>query len=244
MRKFNLFIIFASLFFYTGCSGCSNSGIRHQAGKEEIRSQSNYKNTKDENISKSQQSDKNPNSGSLSELFERHRSAVFMVYTSDSEETYQGSGFFIGPNGMAVSNYHVFQGTLKGKEVIVTESGEYRISNVIEHSEDRDYIIFQVKDLAENNYLKVSNSMPEIGEEVWAISNPRGLSHTLSTGIVSGYRDDHYIQTTTEITHGSSGGALLNMNGEVVGITTMGIGEANLNFAVKINELRLHRYLD
>jgi serine protease Do len=47
------------------------------------------------------------------------------------------------------------------------------------------------------------------------------------------------IQTTTEITHGSSGGPLFNMKGEVIGITTSGIGEANLNFAMNIQKLSI-----
>lgn len=79
-----------------------------------------------------------------------------------------------------------------------------------------------------------------VGEECFTIGNPKGLNQTLSKGIVSGYRDfNKLIQTTTEITHGSSGGPLFNKKGEVIGITTSGLGEANLNFAINIKEIPL-----
>ena len=91
--------------------------------------------------------------------------------------------------------------------------------------------------------FKISKVVPEIGEDVFSIGNPRGLESTLSKGIVSAIRaNNSLIQMTTEITHGSSGGPLLNMKGEVVGITSAGLGEANLNFAVNINALQLHRF--
>lgn len=78
---------------------------------------------------------------------------------------------------------------------------------------------------------------------MFAIGNPKGLESTLSTGIVSSIRSsDHLIQTTAEITHGSSGGPLFNMKGEVIGITSAGLGEANLNFAVDIRSLNLSGY--
>jgi serine protease Do len=94
------------------------------------------------------------------------------------------------------------------------------------------------------NSLNTASDLPTIGEDVFAIGNPKGLEQTLSKGIVSGYREaNKYIQTTAEITNGSSGGPLFNMAGEVVGITTSGVGEANLNFAIKIQNLRLHNYL-
>ena len=80
----------------------------------------------------------------------------------------------------------------------------------------------------------------EIGEKVVAIGNPLGYERTVSDGIISGLREEKgmkYLQITTPISPGSSGGALLNMYGEVIGITSMGyLGFAqNLNFAVPIN---------
>lgn len=235
-------------FVLTGCSGCSESGIRNQA-TENLQSDSynNRNEPANQYNSKERQANLLTDSGeaSLSSLYSASKSAVFTVYTSDNEKVYQGSGFFVSSDGLAVSNYHIFEGTLRGDEMILTESGdEYKISKVIDQDKEMDYIIFKVAGQSNFHALDIARSSPEIGEDVFAIGNPRGLSHSLSTGIISSYREGgRLLQTTAEITNGSSGGALLNMHGEVVGITTGGVGEANLNFALNISELRLERYL-
>ena len=81
----------------------------------------------------------------------------------------------------------------------------------------------------------------QVGESVLAIGSPRGLTHTLSTGIISGLRDAkgyHFIQTTVALSPGSSGGPLLNMNGEVIGLAVKSLREAqNVNFALPSNDI-------
>ena len=184
---------------------------------------------------------------SLQQLFKKYRSAVFMIYTSNGEEGKQGSGFFISDNGLGVSNYHVFEGTNKGLESIKLETGEtFKISEVLELSKENDFIVFKVALNSSTNFFKIAPISSEIGDQVFAIENPKGLEHTLSTGIVSGYRGDMrgLIQTTAEITHGSSGEPLLNMAGEVIGITTSGLGEANLNFAININATHIRSLIN
>ncbi len=182
---------------------------------------------------------------SLSDLYEACKPAVFLIYTSDGYSTCQGTGFFISSTGVAVSNYHVFEGTWKGLEEVTLASGEVlKIDEVYESSKENDYIIFKVRSQKSRPYLPIAKQRPKVGEDTFAIGNPQGLTHTLSKGIVSGYREEeNYIQMTTEITHGSSGGPLFNMRGEVVGITSAGLGEANINFAIDIQVLRLYRYL-
>lgn len=74
------------------------------------------------------------------------------------------------------------------------------------------------------------------GQKVVAIGSPLGLFNSVSDGIISGFRvidDVDMIQFTAPISHGSSGGALLNMYGEVIGISTAGIDEGqNINLAM------------
>jgi hypothetical protein len=83
-----------------------------------------------------------------------------------------------------------------------------------------------------------------VGEDVVAIGNPLSLESTVSNGIVSGIRTVQdkggtFLQVTTPISPGSSGGPLFNMAGEVVGITTMYLeGGENLNFAIPINDAK------
>jgi len=178
----------------------------------------------------------------LNTLYQENKDAVFLIYTLDGEKYHQGSGFFISSTGVGISNYHVFEGTFRGKEIIKLLNGqEYQISEVLASSKELDYIIFHIKSNGEKfPFTQLSNKEPMIGEGVFAIGNPKGLESTLSTGIVSSIRDkEHLIQTTAEITNGSSGGPLFNLEGKVIGITSSGMGEANLNFAVDIRVLNL-----
>lgn len=181
---------------------------------------------------------------SLQDLYEKNKVSVFLIYTSDGKKYHQGSGFFVSEEGICLSNYHVFAGTLKGQEIIKTLDGEeYKISEVISSSKELDYIIFKIENDINQKFpfLPISNVLPNIGDNVFAIGNPKGLESTLSTGIVSSLRDENtLIQTTAEITNGSSGGPLFNMKGEVIGITSSGMGEANLNFAINILAINLN----
>ncbi len=235
-------IIFSQQFY--GCRGCSQSGIRSRAESSPEKQAASEFSNPDGN----QDKQSSLSSVSLNELFNKYRSAVFMVLTSNGEQDYQATGFFITADGIAVSNYHVFEGTSRRNDILKTADGiELQIERVLTHNKDDDFIVFKVKlnDRVKFTPIPVAQKNPEIGEDVFAIGNPLGFEHTLSKGIVSGYRSNKsLIQTTAEITRGSSGGPLMNMNGEVVGITTAGMGEANLNFAVNIEALRLSRFLN
>lgn len=111
-----------------------------------------------------------------SQIFDRYGSAVFMVFTTDGSNTYQGSGFFIDNGGLAVSNYHVFKGTGIGLEHIklVGSDMAYKVTEIITRSEDEDFILFRV-DCDNNNYIPIATEKPKIGEKVYAIGSPRGL---------------------------------------------------------------------
>ena len=181
------------------------------------------------------------NSMTGTEVFKKYNSAVFMVFTSDGEKAYQGSGFFVSATGIGISNYHVFEGTTIGYEQIKLSNNKiYRIKNVIARNKENDYIIFQVESSSSVfNYIPIGNRQPKVGEKVFAIGSPRGLENTFSSGEISQIRGDNIIQISVPIDHGSSGGALINEYGNVIGITMGGYDNsgANLNFAVNINVL-------
>lgn len=176
-----------------------------------------------------------------SEVFEKFNSAVFMVFTSNGRSGFQGSGFFVNSNGLAVSNYHVFKGTGIGLESIKLSNGEKcKVRDVVAKDEDNDFILFYV-DIAEAcNYIPISNRTKKVGEKVYTIGSPRGLENTFSSGEISQFRGDHIIQINAPIDHGSSGGALINEYGEVIGITSAGLDDsgANLNFAMDIDVIK------
>ena len=130
---------------------------------------------------------------SLSQLYKEIAPSVFIIYTSDNENIMQGSGFLISPN-VGISNYHVFKGSSKGLErIISSENIEYKIKRVIEYSPDNDYIIFEIENLNSKSYIPISEKVSAIGESVFSIGNPKGLKQTLSQGIVSSYRDNNTI---------------------------------------------------
>jgi hypothetical protein len=185
---------------------------------------------------------------SLSELYERNKNAVFLIAVFISESEYaQGSGFFICKEGVGVSNYHVFEDGIEGEAYAKTiDNHQYKIGNILEYDSELDYIVFEVlNDHYDFPFIEIADNSPKVGQEVFAIGNPKGLEHTLSKGIVSSFRENNQlIQTTTEITHGSSGGPLFNMNGKVIGITTSGVGEANLNFAMNIQLIGIRKFIE
>lgn len=168
-------------------------------------------------------------------IYDSYSTAVFMVFTMDSEEKiYQGSGFFVNEKGLAVSNYHVFE-DMEAAIIKMSNSDRlYAIDKVIARSRFPDFIVFQVALMEgeSTNYIPLAREEPKVGEKVFAIGSPKGLSNTLSSGEISGLRDKGLIQITNPIDHGSSGGALIDIHGEAVGITTGSISAAsNLNFA-------------
>ncbi len=188
-------------------------------------------------------------------LYEQCKKAVFFIISADKQGVGQGSGFFITSDGIAVTNYHVYSGDYWSMAKVYTEDGNsYNIDKVIASDKEKDYMIFKVSNNGHTfPTVKLASTQSKIGEKAFAIGNPEGLTQTLSEGIISAYRtwdgvpDDFLIQTTVGITHGSSGGALFNMKGEVIGITSAGfddVASANLNFAIntlKISALNKYR---
>lgn len=176
------------------------------------------------------------------QIFDLYSTAVFMIFTRDDSNAYQGSGFFISNDGLAVSNYHVFKGTGIGMEQIklVGSDVAYKVTDVLTKSEQEDFILFRV-DCENTNHIPIATDKPKIGEKVYAIGSPRGLENTFSSGEVSQWRADNLMQISALIDHGSSGGALINEYGEVVGITsgTFADGsQANLNYAWSIDVIK------
>ncbi len=165
-----------------------------------------------------------------------------MVFTSDGNHGYQGSGFFINSEGLAVSNYHVFQGTNIGAEQIkLADSNEvYKVVEVVHSDADEDFILFRVG-VSNTNFIPIAKYKPQVGEKVYAIGSPRGLENTFSSGEVSQWRDKNLMQISALIDHGSSGVALINEYGEAVGITSGSFvdgSQANLNYAWCIDVIK------
>lgn len=237
-RNFFLLIVMICCSTFVGCRKAINRG-RADCLRTEKTNRESPRNIREraDRIKRSN----TPLSGS--EIFKRYGNAVFMVFTSNGINNYQGSGFFIGKNGLAVSNYHVFEGTTIGQENIkLADDNEtlYKINDIVYKSKEQDFIIFHV-DFDNSIYIPIAKKKPSIGDKVFAIGSPRGLENTFSSGEVSQWRGDYLMQISALIDHGSSGGALINEYGEVVGITSGSFADgsqANLNYAWSIDAIK------
>jgi serine protease Do len=180
----------------------------------------------------------------LSSIYGTVKNGVYLIYTQKDEGVSQGSAFVVDKSGLSISNFHVFENA--SSAIAINELGdEFMISEIIEYDKEKDFIIFRLGNQNDIPFLQISNQTPSIGEPCFAIGNPKGLTQTLSTGIISGYRNgNEKLQTTTSITYGSSGGPLFNEKGQVIGVTTSGYGEANLNFAININTIPIEKYIN
>jgi serine protease Do len=153
-----------------------------------------------------------------------------------------GTGFVISPDGYIVTNNHVIEQVDSIK--VAFEDGTELEATVVGRDPTTDIALIRVESKGDFFALPLGNSEAvRAGEWVVAIGNPFGLGHTVTAGIVSAKhriigqgRYDDFIQTDAAINFGNSGGPLLNLSGEVIGINTAINPRANtIGFAVPIN---------
>nr|MBA4365409.1 hypothetical protein [Coprothermobacter sp.] len=174
---------------------------------------------------------------SVTEIAKKVESVVYIEVAFGDGKGASGSGFIISTDGRIVTNYHVIDGAVSGK-VVLNDSTTFTDIKVLGWNKEGDLAIIKVAGSGLPAVALGNSDAAQIGEAVVAIGSPLGLQNTVSTGIVSARREG-YLQTTAPISHGSSGGALFNMMGEVIGITSAGMEEgANLGFAIPINEVK------
>jgi serine protease Do len=137
--------------------------------------------------------------------------------------TGQGSGFFISPDGYAVTNNHVVDGA-KTVEVALNDGQTYRAS-VIGVDPQTDLALLKVDGGGNFAYVPFADGPPRVGDWVIAVGNPFGLSETVTAGIISARgRDigagpyDDFLQIDAPINKGNSGGPAFNVDGKVVGV--------------------------
>lgn len=148
-----------------------------------------------------------------------------------------GTAFCIAPDGFMFSNFHLFDGDILQAEIIDVNGTRYTVDRIIYSNPKLDYCIFKTNHTAAP-FLPIAVEEAHVGDRVYTISNPLGLSFTLSEGIVTGYRMNNTIlQHSIPITHGSSGGPVISQHGEVVGLIFGGFGRANINFAVNMSKI-------
>lgn len=168
----------------------------------------------------------------------RLASSVVMITIHDErgESVGSGSGIMIGENGYILTNFHVVSGGRFYSVQIEDDATVYRTDELIKYHPDEDLAIIRIT--KKLNPLPIYQGHEELvrGQRVVAIGSPLGLFNSVSDGIISGFRTIDSIdmmQFTAPTSPGSSGGAVLNMYGEVIGISTAGVDRGqNINLAV------------
>tara|TARA_B100000900_G_scaffold409518_1_gene425589 strand:+ start:37 stop:1173 length:1137 start_codon:yes stop_codon:yes gene_type:complete len=177
--------------------------------------------------------------------------ALQFFYGDDSRKKVgTGSGVIVSPDGYIITNYHVIENST---EVIVTKNDnkEYE-AEIIGFDEINDIAILKIDADENHDYIFFGDSDSSlIGEWVLAVGNPYNLNSTVTAGIISSksrdlneydQKNQSFIQTDAAVNFGNSGGALVNIQGELIGINTliqsMTGGYVGYSFAVPSNTVR------
>ena len=177
--------------------------------------------------------------------------ALQFFYGDDSRKKVgTGSGVIISPDGYITTNYHVIENST---EVIVTtnDNREYE-AEIIGFDEVTDIAVLKIDTDSDLDYIFFGDSDSTlIGEWVLAVGNPYNLNSTVTAGIISSksrdlnefdQKNQSFIQTDAAVNFGNSGGALVNIQGELIGINTliqsMTGGYVGYSFAVPSNTVR------
>ena len=161
-----------------------------------------------------------------------------------------GSGVIISPDGYIITNHHVIENS---SEVIVTtnDNKEYK-AEIVGSDEVTDVAVLKINSNEKFEYILFGDSEnSQIGQWVLAVGNPYNLNSTVTAGIISSKSRDlneydqinqSFIQTDAAVNVGNSGGALVNINGELIGINTaiqsMTGGFVGYSFAIPSNIVR------
>lgn len=189
-----------------------------------------------------------PSGGEAEKSFEelaKLASSIVMiaVHGDKGQPIATGSGIMIGRKGFILTNFHVIRGGRSFAVRIEEDETVYPTDEVIKYNADLDLAVLRIQ--RELTVLPIYDGRKKLvrGQKVVAIGSPLGLFNSVSDGIISGFRqinDVDMIQFTAPISHGSSGGAVLNMAGELIGISTAGFDAGqNINLAVGYENIRL-----
>jgi S1-C subfamily serine protease len=185
---------------------------------------------------------------------------VFNFFYGTVPQQGQGSGFVLDKAGHVLTNFHVVEGANRGIQVTLSNKHSYK-AKVVGTDRLHDLALLQIDAPNLQSVTLANSSELSVGQKVYAIGNPFGLSGTMTRGIISSIRSiknadgapiDDAIQTDAAINPGNSGGPLLNSRGEVIGINTLiasnGAEQSSgIGFAIPINTAKavladLNRY--
>ena len=176
--------------------------------------------------------------GDFSGIVENAVKSVVSVGTDKS----MGTGFIIDDEGYIITNEHVITGAKK--IAVLTYDKQVISSELIGYDKIKDLALLKISGKYESLSLGDSSDV-QVGEKVIAIGNPLGLSFSVTEGIVSAVKRpgpnglEEYIQTDVSLNPGNSGGPLIDIQGNVIGVNNFKVGGAeSLGFALESNIVR------
>ena len=171
-----------------------------------------------------------PNELSYEEIASLASSVVMIrIHDRTGEIVGSGSGIAIGKKGYILTNCHVVNKGAFFSVRLENDENIYQTSQIIKYHSQFDLAIIRIE--RQLKPIKIYDGRKPLarGQKVVAIGSPLGLFNSVSDGIIAGFREvedrGEMIQFTAPISEGSSGGALLNMYGELIGISTAGIDQ-------------------
>lgn len=150
-----------------------------------------------------------------------------------------GSGSIVSPEGLVLTNNHVIRNARGGVVSVSTNAGKRYTGQVIATDAANDLALVRLNTSARFPTVPISNPQNiQVGQRVFAIGSPFGLSGTLTTGILSRIGRNGDLQTDAALNPGNSGGPLLNSRGELIGVNkailSTGGGNSGIGFATSV----------
>ena len=192
---------------------------------------------------------------SWADLNDRVEPSVVRVNVTYGAGRAIGSGFVLNTDGVIVTNYHVIA-EAQSASVTFANGDEIPVRGYVHLNHRKDIALLKIEPSAATTPLRplpLFTGTPRKGSEVAAFGAPQGLSFSFSKSTVSAYRSaselrnsvgfpkdqGHWVQHAVPISGGSSGGPLVNKQGQVIGINTMTLTSGqSLNFGISSNDIR------
>jgi len=174
----------------------------------------------------------------IASVIDQVKESIIVIKSANNKT---GSGFFVNDQGLLITNKHTVE--LNTFARLTLCDGKEAETTVVMADYDIDYA-FAIVSVGKTKVLTLMNSdRIKEGEQVYAIGHPYSYDFTVSKGIISCknrvVKGINYIQTDVPINPGNSGGPLINSQGEVVGINTWVVGDAdNMSFAIPVNTVK------
>ncbi|RCW71850.1 S1C family serine protease [Saliterribacillus persicus] len=183
----------------------------------------------------------------LKSIIDRSQNSVVQIETSNSMTEKTGAGFLYNNKGDIVTNAHVLE---DAEQIFVTLHNSRSFpAAIVGIGKDHDVAVIRVPQLAEEQPISIENEIfADIGDEVIAIGSPTGIQNAVSIGLVVGtdrnfsindYSYTDVYQISANITHGNSGGPLIDReSGKVIAINAAGISDSDVGFSIPMPSVK------